>query len=113
MEIRRVSADYAVTAQPKPEDIAAIAGKGYRGIVIARPDGEDAGQPDAAAIAGEAAKHGLQVRHVPVSTAGMTQEDLVAFVDAWEELDKPVLGYCRSGGRAAALYERSAALRAG
>lgn len=113
MDIRRLSDEYSVTAQPDPDDMPGLAEKGFKSVLIARPDGEDAGQADAAAITAGAEAAGLAVRHVPVSTQGMTQQDLLAFVDAMEELDKPVIGYCRSGGRAAALYEKSASLRAG
>jgi uncharacterized protein (TIGR01244 family) len=103
MNIRQLSPDYAVTAQIKPEQIREIAAKGFKSIVCARPDNEDPGQPDFAAIAEAARAAGIVAVHIPVS-GPLGEGQIIRFHQAWEESPKPMLGYCRSGGRAGSLF---------
>lgn len=100
---RNLDSSYAVTGQIMPDQIPAVAAAGFKSIVCARPDNEDFGQPSFAEVAREAEKAGLQIVHVPVSGA-ITQASFMRFEDAMKQMPKPVLAYCRSGGRAASLY---------
>jgi len=103
MNIRKIDDQFSIAGQIAPEDVKALAEAGYKAILCARPDDEDPGQPSFAAIAAEAARHGLKAAHVPVS--GMLGEgQLIRFEQAMAEFERPVLGYCRSGGRAGSLY---------
>lgn len=103
MNIKKIDDTFAVTGQITPAQVKAVADAGYHSIVCARPDDEDHGQPSFDAIAREAEKQGLQIIHIPVS--GMLgQGQVIRFREAMAEMPKPVLGYCRSGGRAASLY---------
>jgi uncharacterized protein (TIGR01244 family) len=103
MTINKVDDRFAQSPQIQPEDIAAIAAAGYKGIVCARPDKEDPGQPSFAEIAAAAEKAGLKAFHIPVS-GPLTEGQLMRFEQAKAETDGPLLGYCRSGGRAGSLY---------
>ncbi len=47
MKIAHVTDTFAVSPQPGPEDMQAIAATGFHTIICNRPDGEDAGQPTA------------------------------------------------------------------
>ena len=101
--IRRIDARHAVCDQIRPEEVATIAALGFRTILCARPDGESGSQPAFAEIAREAKRHGMKTVHVPV--AGMVTRAQAA--QARKALSKgraPVLGYCRSGARVAALF---------
>lgn len=100
---RNLDKDYAVSGQILPSQIPAVAAAGFKSIVCARPDNEDPGQPSFAEVAREAEKAGLKIVHVPVSGA-MSQGTFIKFEQAMAELPKPVLAYCRSGGRASSLY---------
>jgi len=100
---RNLDSSYAVTGQIMPDQIPAVAAAGFKSIVCARPDNEDFGQPSFAEVAREAEKAGIQIVHVPVSGA-ITQASFMRFEDAMKQMPKPVLAYCRSGGRAASLY---------
>jgi uncharacterized protein (TIGR01244 family) len=100
---RNLDSSYAVSGQIMPDQIPAVAAAGFKSIVCARPDNEDFGQPSFAEVAREAEKVGLQIVHVPVSGA-VTQASFMRFEDAMKKMPKPVLAYCRSGGRAASLY---------
>jgi uncharacterized protein (TIGR01244 family) len=103
MPINKVDDHFAQSAQIQPGDIPSIAAAGYKGIVCARPDNEDPGQPSFAAIAAAAEKAGLKAFHIPVS-GPLTEGQLIRFEQARAETNGPLLGYCRSGGRAGSLY---------
>lgn len=103
MNIRQLSPDFSATAQITPEQVKEIAASGFKSIICARPDNEDPGQPDFAAIEAAARAEGLVAIHIPVS--GMLGEgQIIRFHQAWEDSPKPMLGYCRSGGRAGSLF---------
>jgi len=103
MHLNKITADYATTGQITPDQIKAIADAGYKSIVCARPDHEEGGQPSYDEVARAAEAAGLKIVHIPVS--GMLGEgQVIRFHDAWTNLPKPMLGYCRSGARAGSLY---------
>jgi uncharacterized protein (TIGR01244 family) len=103
MNIKTIDDRFATTGQLRPEDVAQLAQNGYVAILCARPDDEEPGQPAFAAIAREAEKHGIKAVHIPV-TGAPTAAQVERFKEAMETIDGPVLGYCRSGARSAALY---------
>ena len=103
VNFKNLDKDYAVTGQILPAQIPAVAAAGFKSIVCARPDNEDYGQPSFDEVAREAERAGIQIIHVPVS--GMVgQGAFMKFEQAMKQMPKPVLAYCRSGGRAASLY---------
>lgn len=103
MNIRKLDDTFSVTAQIMPDQVKAVAATGYRSIVCARPDNEEFGQPSFDEVARAAEAEGLQIVHIPVS-GGLGEGQIIRFHQAWEEMPKPVLGYCRSGARAGSLY---------
>ncbi|MCW5720132.1 MAG: TIGR01244 family phosphatase [Devosia sp.] len=103
MNIKTIDGRFATTGQIQPEDVAQLAQDGYVAIVCARPDDEEPGQPAFAAIAREAEKHGIKAIHIPVS-GSVSSDQIARFKTAMAPLEGPVLGYCRSGARAGALY---------
>lgn len=103
LNVRKIDADFAITGQITPEQVKSVADAGFKSIVCARPDGEEFGQPSFHDVARAAEAEGLQIVHIPVS--GMLGEgQIIRFHQAWAELPKPVLGYCRSGARAGSLH---------
>lgn len=92
-----------------PDDVAAAARAGVRLIICNRPDGEDEGQPAAAEVAQWAAASGIGFRHIPVVAGGLAPEAVAATGKAFGEAGGPVLAYCRTGGRSAALWALSTA----
>jgi uncharacterized protein (TIGR01244 family) len=104
VNIRKIDDDFAITGQITPEQVKAVAEAGYKGIVCARPDGEEAGQPSFEAIAHAANSAGLAIVHVPVA-GPLSEGQIIRFQTAWDTLPKPILGYCRSGARAGSLYQ--------
>ncbi|AQR61573.1 TIGR01244 family protein [Brevundimonas sp. LM2] len=79
------------------DDLPDLAAQGVRRIVSHRPDGEDAGQPNAAVVAAAAQAAGLEFVHVPV--AGMPGPDAIAATARALEDGAPTLMFCRSGTR--------------
>ncbi len=112
MEIKTLSNDFAVTAQIDVTDIQAIKKAGFKAVICNRPDDEAPDQPAFAAIKAAAEAAGLQALHIPVVPGEMDESHITAFEDAMNELPQPVLGYCRSGGRATALWTASAVSQA-
>ncbi|TCT40306.1 TIGR01244 family sulfur transferase [Martelella mediterranea] len=105
MNIRQIDDFYAVSGQITVEDIPAIKEAGFKSIVCHRPDGEEDGQPAFEEIAAAARDAGLYVAHVPVGGMGLTPDAVTGMVDALDDLEKPVLGYCRSGQRSTVIYQ--------
>ena len=106
VRIKALDAEFGVAPQPLPSDMDDIRRAGYKSIVDARPDNEDAGQPTFDEIAVAADAVGLQTIHIPVRGAP-SADDQAKFSRAWATLPKPVLGYCRSGSRAQMLWQLS------
>ena len=96
--------------QIRPEEVQALAARGVRALICARPDGEEPGQPAFAAIEAAARAAGLQARHVPVPPTGPGPAEAQAFSAALGALPGPVHAYCRSGGRAQAAARAAARL---
>ncbi|WP_417580637.1 TIGR01244 family sulfur transferase [Pelagibacterium sp.] len=103
MNINKIDDRFSTTGQIAVADIASLKAMGFVGIVCARPDNEEAGQPTFAQIETAARGHGLSAFHVPVS-GQLTEGQIIRFHEAMADVDGPVLGYCRSGGRAGSLY---------
>ena len=103
MTIRSLTPALSVSPQIDPADVVALAASGFRSIVCNRPDGEDAGQPTAAAIAASAEAHGLRFVHIPVMSGGIDEGDVATMARALADLPAPVLAYCRSGARSEQL----------
>ncbi len=111
MDIRQINDEYAVTGQIRIEDLEEIRAMGFKSIVCNRPDEEEPGQPRFADIAAKAEELGLEVKHVPVGRLGVDAQAVNGMVDALDEMPRPMLGYCRSGARSTAIYEKSQQLR--
>ncbi len=107
MNIRPVAQGFSVSPQILPSDLPDIKAKGFRSIICNRPDREEPGQPSFAEVATAAAAIGIEARHIPVKPDAISTDDVAAFGRAIKELPGPVLGYCRSGARAATLWEKS------
>src|SRR6185437_5771676 len=99
--IRQLDERILVSGQIAPHDIAGLAELGITMLVNNRPDGEDDGQPPAAAIEEAAAQAGISYRFVPI-IRGIGPADVEAMQQALREAgDGKMLAFCRSGTRSA------------
>jgi len=104
MEYRQITEDYAVAGQIQPEDVGAIKAAGFRSVICNRPDNEQPGQPSHDAIKSAVEAAGLAFRYIPVVSGQITPEDVADQASALDELEGPVLAFCRSGARCTNLY---------
>jgi sulfide:quinone oxidoreductase len=105
MQIRKLDGNFAVSEQITTHDIGAIAAAGYRAIICNRPDNEGPGQTNFAEIEAAARAAGLQAAHIPVIPGQMVERDIQRFAELMRSLPGPVLGYCKSGARAAGMWQ--------
>jgi sulfide:quinone oxidoreductase len=108
--ITPITADFSVTSQIRPEDLPTIVAVGFRSVLCNRPDGEEPGQPAAAALGHAALEQGLAFLQVPVASADISPADAQAMRAALDRLPKPVLAFCRTGARSTAMYKAAMAL---
>lgn len=111
--IRKIDEKISVAPQIAPEDVAAIAAAGFRGIVNNRPEGEELSQPTGDAVRAAAEAAGLSYAAIPVTHAGFSATQVEAMARALEAADGPVLAYCRSGTRSCNLWALAEASRGG
>lgn len=98
----------SVSGQISIDDIAGIAAAGYKSIICNRPDLEGgANQPTSEVLEKIADSLGITFAYLPVKMGGVTAERVAAFQKLMNELPKPVLAFCASGMRAAALHQMS------
>lgn len=104
MEIRQLNEDISVTGQISAADVATIAKAGFKSVICNRPDGESTGQPAADEIASAVKAAGLDYRYIPVVSGAITPDNVKDMAAALDDMPRPVLAYCRSGGRCANLF---------
>ncbi|MGF0538611.1 TIGR01244 family sulfur transferase [Agrobacterium sp. ES01] len=111
MDIRQVSDEYWVSGQITVEDLDEIKERGFKSIVSHRPDFEEPGQPLFDDIARRAEELGMKIRHIPVGSMGITEDTVSGMMDALDDLERPMLGFCRSGARSTKAYQTVLPLR--
>lgn len=111
MDIRKINDEYSVSGQITVDDLDEIQAMGFKAIVCHRPDQEGPDQPFYRDIEAAAKARGIEMRHIPVGRDGVQLPQVEAFVDALDEMARPMLGYCRSGARSAAIYEKTLHIR--
>jgi sulfide:quinone oxidoreductase len=104
MQPTQLTPDLTVSAQIAASDVAAIKAAGFKSIVCHRPDGEEVNQPGYAEIAAAAAAAGLPIRHQPVKSGAISQQDGATFAQLMRDLPKPVFAYCRTGTRCSVVW---------
>ncbi|WP_411683780.1 TIGR01244 family sulfur transferase [Acinetobacter baumannii] len=104
MELKRVNQDFYVAGQITANDIVKIADQGIKTLICHRPDGEGTDQPNVIEIEEAAQRHGLNVIYQPVISGKITDQQVTEFKQLYQNAQKPVLAYCRSGMRAISLW---------
>lgn len=100
-----VAPDFCVAPQLEPGAMAEAAAAGFRSVVNNRPDHEGGpGQPTSAQMQAAAEAAGLVYRYLPVDGAWQSPEQIAEFARLLEDLPRPILAFCRSGGRSTRLF---------
>ena len=108
-DFRRLSDRVSASPQITVEDVRAAAAEGFTTIVNNRPDDEEPGQPDGAAIEAAAREEGLAYHAIPISGGQFGDEQIRAMREALGSSDGPVLAFCRSGTRSTLLWSMAQA----
>ncbi|MDP2032538.1 MAG: TIGR01244 family sulfur transferase [Polaromonas sp.] len=104
---RLVEPGFYVTPQLAAEDMACVQAAGFASVINNRPDHEGGrAQPDSTTLAAAAGAVGLSYRHLPVPPSGHVDADGRQMVELVQSLPQPVLAFCRTGTRSAALYQK-------
>ena len=109
MRVLELGPQVYVSGQVFEHDVRLAAKQGVRSIMNNRPDGEAMGQPLSADLATLAEELGMTFLHLPINPKAITEQDVEAFANACDELERPLLIFCRSGARSTAVWEMAEA----
>lgn len=112
-EFHRVTPDFAVAGQIRPEDLARAAAEGFRTIVVNRPEHEEPGQPALAELQAAATAAGLSLHAIPFSGLPPPPNAVGQMAELLETAEGPVLAYCRTGRRSIMAWAMAQALTGG
>ena len=101
-----MSENVGFAGQISPEQVVQVAEKGFKSIINNRPDMEGGPeQPTSAQIEDAARVADEDYVYQPVVAGQITELDVRAFANHFNELPKPILMFCRSGNRSNNLYQ--------
>ena len=105
MRVLELAPQVYASGQLFEHDLRLAAKQGVRSIMNNRPDGESIGQPSSADIAKVAEEVGMTFVHFPVDPKSITRQDVEAFAKICDELERPLLIFCRSGAHSTRIWE--------
>ena len=101
--MKELPGDVFVAGQLSAEHIRLLSEQGVRAFINNRPEGEGLGQPASSVLEDAAKASGAEYAFVPVQ--GMLTPDVLAGSDAaFADLPRPIVAFCASGMRSAALW---------
>ena len=103
-DFRRLSDSVMASPQISLGDIDAAHGHGVSLIICNRPDDEDPGQLNSAAVRQAAVDKGIDYLWVPVSGGQFSMAQIRQMAEALSAAEGTVLAYCRSGTRSTLLW---------
>ena len=101
--MRELPGDVFVTGQLLPAQLQVLADQGVMTFINNRPDMEAPVQPMSDDIEAAAQSIGVDYFHIPMS-GGLTPGLIEASVTAFESAPRPIVAFCASGMRSAALW---------
>ncbi|MDN3544508.1 TIGR01244 family sulfur transferase [Kinneretia asaccharophila] len=108
LPLQALTPELCVAPQLEAAAMAEAAAAGFRSVINNRPDFEGGpDQPSSREIEAAAKAAGLEYRHLPVSGAYQSPEEIAAFRNLLDSLPKPILAFCRSGARCTRLFQAS------
>ena len=101
--MKELPGDVFVGGQIDIVTLTALAEQGVMSFINNRPDNEGHLQPSSESLAEATAELGIDYRHIPMA-GGLTEEMLNKSVDAFADMPRPIVAFCASGMRSAALW---------
>lgn len=95
------------SAQIQPEHITQIKQAGYKTIINNRPDHEEPDQPLNADIEKMANEAGIAYFFQPVVASNISEQDCRDFAEIFNNAEKPVFMFCRTGNRCNILFHQT------
>ena len=107
MNIKPITAQYAVSEQLSPDDFSALRDAGYTTVICNRPDAEIPPYLHASEMAKAAEEAGVVFHALPLTHQTMTAENVTKQFQLVDAADGPVLAYCASGTRCSVIWALS------
>ena len=107
MKFAKINNELTVSDQITIEDLKEIHAQGYKTIFCNRPDQESEGQLNFSSIEKEAQNLGIKTIHQPVVGGQISDNDIAQFGNYFENSQKPIFAYCRTGTRCSTLWALS------
>lgn len=104
LQMNQIAEGFSVSPQLQPPDFPMLAAQGICTIINNRPDGEELGRLTAAEASELAVANGMGYRHILVTLASLSQDNVEQFADTLQERENPVHAHCRSGQRSVTLW---------
>ena len=101
--MRELPGDVFVTGQLLPAQLQALAEQGVMSFINNRPDQEAPLQPLSDEMEQAAAAMSLDYFHIPMG-GGLTPGLIEASLTAYQNAPRPIVAFCASGMRSAALW---------
>ncbi len=101
--MKELPGDVFVTGQLMPAQLQALAEQGVMCFINNRPDEEAPLQPLSEELEKAAMAMSLDYFHIPMA-GGLSQGLIDASVNAFENAPRPIVAFCASGMRSAALW---------
>ncbi len=100
----RLTDTVAASAQIQPTQMAAIAEAGFKVVINNRPDGEALDQPTSEEMQKAAEAEGLEYHYYPLNAFNYPGDDVPAMGALFDNAERPVFAFCRSGTRSTNLW---------
>ena len=104
MQIINISGLYNVSPQISLKDVETLSEKGFEKIICNRPDFEVLPNIQSSSIERVATELGISFEYHPLTFENMNAENIVKQMAFIKESKRPVLAYCTSGTRCAAIW---------
>jgi sulfide:quinone oxidoreductase len=101
--MKELPGDVFVTGQLSAEHVRALAEQGVQSFISNRPDGEAPGMAMSDELEAVAKEAGAAFAYLPMSGA-LTPDLLAQNAESFAGLPRPIVAYCASGMRSAALW---------
>jgi len=105
--LNKIIDDYVVSDQINEDDVKKLKEAGFKTIFCNRPDNEEKDQISVKSINDKANENGLTFVHQPVIGGQISQKDVDEFSDYYDDAEKPIFAYCRTGTRSSMLWALS------
>ena len=104
MQIVNISGLYNVSPQISLTDVKVLSKKGFEKIICNRPDFEVHPNIQSSLIEKVATEIGISFEYHPLTFENMNAENIEKQLTFINESERPVLAYCTSGTRCAAIW---------